>query len=85
MALREPPEDLGKQLKAYISSDSPIMWALSRVILQANVMANGMTTIDFTVDAGRYEAIRQQGIIQGLLMAVDIALQPAQEELYGRK
>ena len=42
--------------KAYISSDSPIMWALSRVILQANVMANGMTTIDFTVDVGRYRS-----------------------------
>ena len=81
----EPPEDLGKLLKGYISSDSPVMWALSRVVLQANALANSFTSIDFTADAGRFEAIRQQGIIQGLLMAVDIALAPAQEELDGRK
>jgi hypothetical protein len=61
------------------------MWALSRVVLQANALANSFTSIDFTIDAGRFEAIRQQGIIQGLLMAVDIALQPALEELDGRK
>jgi hypothetical protein len=79
------PADLGKLLKGYISSDSPVMWTLSRVVLQANALANSLTAIDFTVDAGRFEAIRQQGVIQGLLMAVDIALAPAQEELDGRQ
>ena len=85
MVGEEPPEDLGKLLKGYISSDSPVMWALSRVVLQANALANSFTSIDFTAEGGRFEAIRQQGIIQGLLMAVDIALAPAQEELDGRK
>jgi hypothetical protein len=61
------------------------MWALSRVVKQANALSHGLVSIDFTIEPGRYEAIRQQGIIQGLLMAVDIALQPAQEELDGRK
>jgi len=85
MVLQAPPADLGKLLKGYISSDSPMMWSLSRVVLQANALANSLTAIDFTVESGRFEAIRQQGVIQGLLMAVDIALAPAQEELDGRK
>jgi hypothetical protein len=85
MVKEAPPEELGKLLKGYISSDSPVMWALSRVVLQANELARGLATIDFTTDEGRLRAIRQQGTIEGLLMAVEIALRPAQEEGDGRE
>jgi hypothetical protein len=77
------PPELGKLLKGYISSDSPVMWALSRVIIQANELAKGLATVDFTNDEGRFKAIRQQGTIEGLLMAVEITLAPAQEEANG--
>lgn len=80
MAKEDLPEGLGKQLKAHISSDSPVVWALSRVVRQAGELAKGMATIDFTSDEGRLKAIRQQGTIEGLLMAVGIVLAPVQEE-----
>jgi hypothetical protein len=85
MALKELPQDLGKQLRAYISSDSPLVWALSRVTQQAGELTKGLATIDFTTDEGRLRAIRQQGVIEGLVMAVEIVLRPAQEDLDARQ
>lgn len=83
---REPlPEGLGRQLRGHISSDSPVMWALSRVVLQTVELAKGLATMDFTSDEGRLKAIRQQGVIEGLVMAVEIALQPVKELDDGRE
>ena len=84
MALKALPEGLGKQLKAYISSDSPVNWALSRVVLQARELAKGLATVDFTTDEGRLKAIRQQGVIEGLIMGVEIFLAPVKELDDGR-
>ena len=83
MALRPPPEDLGKQLRVHINSDSPVMYALARVLKQATELSKGLATIDFTTDEGRLKAIRQQGVIEGLVMAVELVLAPAQEEANG--
>ncbi len=83
---REPtPEDLGKQLRPLISSDSPMVRALALVLKQATELAKGLATVDFTTDEGRLKAIRQQGVIEGLVMSVEIALRPVRELDDGRE
>ena len=67
----EPP-DLGKQLRPLISSDGPLLRALALVLKQATELSKGLATIDFTTDEGRLKAIRQQGVIEGLIMSVEI-------------
>ena len=83
MALRPPPEDLGKLLRGHISSDSPLMYALAGVLKQATELSKGLALLDFTSEEGRLKAIRQQGVVEGLMMAVEITLRPAQEVANG--
>ena len=73
------PEDLGKLLRPLISSDGPLLRALALVLKQATELSKGLATIDFTTDEGRLKAIRQQGVIEGLVMAVEIVIRPVKE------
>ena len=79
------PEDMGRRLADYLGSDSPVLRALSLVLKQAEESSKGLAMLDFTTEEGRLKAIRQQGVVEGLVMAVEIALRPVREMDRGRE
>jgi hypothetical protein len=73
------PPDLGKQLRPLLSSDSPLLAVLGLVMARAQEMAWAIQAENLATDEGRAAAIKSQGLIGGLQMAVDVILAPVRE------
>lgn len=75
-AKHQPPENFGASLKLLLSSDGPLLVALGQIQCRAQDMAKALSVADLVTDEGRADALKKQGIIQGLKMAIDIVLDP---------
>lgn len=79
VAQRPAPWDLGKQLRPLLASDSPLLYSLAAVVKQAQDFAWAMQSDDLVTDEGRAQALKRQGVIQGLTLAIDTILAPLGE------
>ena len=64
-------EDINLSLRPLLSSDGPLLAVLSQLALQAHDMAAGLQGMDLVSDEGRFKAVRMQGMVEGVRLAVD--------------
>lgn len=70
------PENFGKILRPLLSSDGPLLAALGQIRRKAQEMAWSLQAESLVSEEGRAEAIRKQGTIVGLMLAIDQILDP---------
>lgn len=68
-----------KALRQLLSSDGPLLASLGQIQRLAHEIAWSLQAVDLGSDEGRMEAVRLQGRIQGLSMAIETILEPAKE------
>lgn len=73
------PEGFKNELRSLLSSESPFMAMLGQVQRRAHEMAWSLQAADLTTDEGRMKALKDQGTVQGLLMAIEVMLAPVME------
>ena len=73
------PIDHGRQLRPMLSSDSPLLAALGQVHLRAGEAAMSLQSEDLVSEEGRAKALRKQGIVEGLRLAIEVVIGPVQE------
>lgn len=62
-----------------LASDAPLVQALGLIEKRAKELAEAMAGHDLLSDVGRAEAIKTQGTILGLRLAIDTILQPVRD------
>lgn len=79
VAKQEPKSDLALRLRPLLSSDGAMTEALANVVRMAGEMAVGLAGMDLVSEEGRFNALRQQGQVQGMQLALDAILRPLVE------
>ena len=70
----------GKDLKSLLTQDSPLVAALAEVAKAAEDKLRAMANADLTSDQGRLAAIKAQGEVKGLQMAIEMIGEMAEEQ-----
>lgn len=70
------PENFGKQLRPLLSSDGPLLAVLGQIKRRAQEMAWALQVEDLVSEEGRAGALKKQGQINGLMLAIDTILDP---------
>lgn len=78
-AAQTPPEDLGKMLRPLLSSGAPLVFALGSVLAEARAFSLALAGEDLSTESGRFAAIKRQGMIEGMKLAVEKILAPVKE------
>lgn len=73
------PENFGKLLRPLLSSDGPLLAALGQIRRRAQEMAWSLQVADLTSEEGRADALKKQGMINGLMQAIDVVLDPVKD------
>lgn len=79
-AKKKLPHNYDELLKPLLSSDGPLLMALGQIKRRAQEIAWGLQVADLTSEQGRAEALKNQGVINGLIMAIDVVLEPEPKE-----
>lgn len=70
---------MGQRLKPYLSSDSPLLAVLGQIERQAQEIAASLQGSNLMTDEGRFEALKTQGVVQGMRQAVEMFISPLSE------
>lgn len=79
-AKRELPHNYGELLRPLLSSDGALLIALGQIKRRAQEIAWSLQVADLTSEEGRAETLKKQGNINGLVMAIDIILDPMADQ-----
>ena len=71
--------DHGRSLRPMLSSDSPLLVALGQVHLRAGEMAMSLQSEDLVSPEGIARALKKQGMVEGLRLAIEVVIGPVQE------
>lgn len=72
-------QDLGQRLKPLLTSDGAMTEALANVVRKRNELSLGLAGMDLITEEGRFAALKQQGLVFGLSMALETILRPLLE------
>lgn len=72
-------QQLGKSLRPMVATDSPLVQVLAMVRKHAAEVVGQLAVAQLGTEAERHEAVRKQGMAQGLQTAVEMILAPIKE------
>lgn len=75
----ETTHELARGLRPLLSSDSPLWLLLSEIEQRAKELAQSLQGDDLVTPEGIARAVKKQGVVEGLRLAISMVLDPVKE------